>query len=1139
MIPCPSCGFEAPDDFAFCPKCATALAAPLAMPEERKVVTTLFCDLVAFTAMSEAADPEDVDAVLRQYHAAARKVIESHGGTVEKFIGDAVVGVFGVPTVHEDDPERAVRAGLRIVGALEGVARPDGSPLQVRVGVNTGEALVRLDVTPDSGEGFLAGDAVNTAARLQAAAPPGGVAVGALTHALTAGAIEYWETAPVVAKGKSDPVDAWLAVATVARTGLRTGILTSAPFLGRGHELAALHHALQQASREDQAQVVLLVGEPGIGKSRLVLELGRSLDELPEMITWRQGRCLPYGEGVTFAALVDIVKEHAGILDSDDVGIVESKLEAILPDGEDRVWIRRRMHALFGLEAAQASLEENFAAWQRFLEFIAESGPMVLVIEDLHWASEAMLAFVEHLLFGDLRVPLLIVATTRPELLQRHEGALTAVQSDRLRRLTLPMLSHPETGAFIAALLGTDAPGDVAGSIVERAGGNPLFAEQYVRLLLDRGLLMRAAGVPHHAADTDLPPPTTVQAVLAARLDTLPPELKALLCDAAVVGETFWSGGVAALSGRNEDDVRDALAALIARDLVRPVVSQSIKGEPEYLFWHGLTRDVAYGQLPRRLRARKHRAAALWIEGQVGVRQDEFAEILAHHYVTALDLASASGDTHLACSLVEPTIRCLAAAGEIALRLDAAAAERHFARALELADAGTTEHDRLLARWAETLFLRGRPREAAAAYEAAIETLRDHGENGAAAVAMCRLSSVLSALGEPGALDMSRAAVGLLADEGPSPEQAFVFSSYARFLQIYRGDSREVIAAATRAIEISDQLSLPTPAEAMSWRGEARLDLGDLDGLEDCERGLAAAKSQGLGAERARIEESYGLILLETRGTRVALEVLGEGLEFARSRGLEAFALEYRQQLIDCLRHAGAWDQALLDASALVPILEKAENMWLLVVVRALQALVLARRGDLAEAEPLVGWLEAIARDSQSPQSAAFALLAASAIRSRQGEQQATRHLITELAASRALISMVEDAPEAMRTALAARDEELARRLSDRFESCLPTSRLPFHHHAMTSVAGLLAEARSEHESAAARFAEASVGWRDLGVPYEEAQALLGWGRCLLALGRPPAAVPPLSAAREIFARLKAKPALADTDDCLAGVATT
>ena len=687
MIACPSCGFEAPDEFAFCPKCATALAAPLAIPEERKVVTTLFCDLVGFTAMSEAADPEDVDRLLDEYSSRARRVIESHGGTVEKFIGDAVVGVFGVPVAHEDDPERAVRAALRLLETLDvaGLTRPDGMPLQARCGVNTGEVLARLDVGPLSGRGFVTGDAVNTAARLQSVAPPMGVAVGELTHELSAGVIDYEELPSVSAKGKSEPLSAWLARRPVARTGLRTTGLTATPFLERENELLALEDALSRASTLDEMEMVLIVGEPGIGKSRLVLELARCLDVHPEMVTWRQGRCLPYGEGVTFWPLSEILKAHAGILDTDDVATVEARLDAVLPQGADRAWLRQRLRPLLGLSATRSERDESFAAWARMLESIAADGPSVLVLEDLHWAGEAMLAFVEHLLSRELKIPLLIVATARPEILEHHEGALT-LGSDHLRRITLPALSHAATGALVTDLFDARLGAEMGPRILDLVGGNPLYAEQYVRLLLDGDFVAPAPDGLRLAPGMDLPVPETVQAVLAARVDTLPRGHKALLCDASVIGETFWLGAVAALSGQGAGMVRAAMNALIGRDLVRPVLDSSMEGETQYLFWHALTRDVAYGQLPRGVRARKHEAVTTWIEETTGERSDEFAEILAHHYETALDLARAVGDDELATSLLAPTLRCLSLAGERALRLDATSAERHLTRALELAE---------------------------------------------------------------------------------------------------------------------------------------------------------------------------------------------------------------------------------------------------------------------------------------------------------------------------------------------------------------------------------------------------------------------------------------------------------------------
>ena len=444
MIVCASCGFEAPDDFAFCPKCGGSLAAPLPAPEERKVVTTLFCDLVGFTAMSEGADPEDVEAVLRTYHQATRKVIESHGGGIEKFIGDAVVGVFGAPAVHEDDAERAVRAGLRILEALEGMKQPDGRPLEARCGVNTGEALVRLDVDPTSGRGFLTGDAVNVAARLQSTASPLSVVVGPLTRELTQRVIAYEELAPVHAKGKSRPVRAWRATAPIARRGLDVGSADLAPFVGREAESAYLAAAFDKLSDQASPQFVLLVGEPGIGKSRLVRQLLEHVDARPAMTTWRQGYCPPYGEDVTYRALAEIVRAHAGILETDDPATVEARLDAVVPSGPEREWLRQRLRALVGLTAPDASREENFTAWTRFFEETAAVRPTVLVFEDLHWADEALLTFLEHVAMHLSSVPLMVLGTARPELFERQPGFASA---GRIRRVGLEPLSEGDRAA--------------------------------------------------------------------------------------------------------------------------------------------------------------------------------------------------------------------------------------------------------------------------------------------------------------------------------------------------------------------------------------------------------------------------------------------------------------------------------------------------------------------------------------------------------------------------------------------------------------------------------------------------------------------------------------------------------------------
>ena len=331
MIACPGCGHDAPEGTAVCPSCGVPLS-PTRRAEERRTVTTLFCDLVGFTALSERNDPEVVDAFLRRYYAAARRAIESYGGTVEKYIGDAVVAVFGVPALHEDDPERAVRAGLRLVDEIDALPGIGGRPVEVRVGVNTGEALVRLDVDPASGEGFLTGDAVNVAARLQSAAPPMAVAVGAATHAATENVFAFDACHPVALKGKSQALQVWIATAALARTGAELRSFTTS-FVGREAELGTVQALLHRATEANHAELALVVGEPGIGKSRLLAELARRLDDDSTFVTWRQGRCLPFGSNVTFWALSEIVRSCAGILESDGVARTEARLEAVLAGG--------------------------------------------------------------------------------------------------------------------------------------------------------------------------------------------------------------------------------------------------------------------------------------------------------------------------------------------------------------------------------------------------------------------------------------------------------------------------------------------------------------------------------------------------------------------------------------------------------------------------------------------------------------------------------------------------------------------------------------------------------------------------------------------------------------------------------------
>ncbi|MGH3078817.1 MAG: AAA family ATPase [Gaiellaceae bacterium] len=391
---------------------------------ERKVVTVLFCDLVGFTSRAESMDPEDVEALLRPYHERVRAELERHGGTVEKFIGDAVMALFGAPTAHEDDPERAVRAALAIREfAVE-------ERLELRVGITTGEALVSLDARPDAGEGMASGDVVNTAARVQSAAPVNGVIVDETTFRATRAAIDYDEADAVEAKGKSEPIVVWEAVRARSRFGVDVAHEARSELVGRERELGVVRDAFERARHERTPQLLTLVGVPDIGKSRLVYELQRIVDADPELITWRQGRCLAYGDGITMWALGEIVKAQAGVLEQDSPEEIAHKTRQMVEDtlagtGEE-ARVEAHLLALLGL-AEEAQLggdrrKEAFAAWRRFLEGLAEKRTLVLVVEDIHWADESLLDFLDELVDWVTDVPLLVVATARPELLERRPG---------------------------------------------------------------------------------------------------------------------------------------------------------------------------------------------------------------------------------------------------------------------------------------------------------------------------------------------------------------------------------------------------------------------------------------------------------------------------------------------------------------------------------------------------------------------------------------------------------------------------------------------------------------------------------------------------------------------------------------------
>jgi class 3 adenylate cyclase/tetratricopeptide (TPR) repeat protein len=1126
-----------PEVAQFCLACGTPLgrqSSPVA-EEERKTVTVLFCDLVGFTAASDLADPEDVRARIRPYHTRLRTVIEGFGGTVEKFIGDAVMAVFGAPAAHEDDPERAVRAGLAILDAIADLNEADaGLGLAVRVGVETGEVVVALGARPELGEGLVAGDVVNTASRLQGVAPVGGVLAGPGTYAATKKVFDYRPLEPVVLKGKAQLVPVWQAVAARARLGTDVTRSMGTPMVGRQADLGILTGALERAVAESAVQLVVVAGEPGVGKSRLVAELGAFADARAELIRWRQGRCLPYGDGVTFWALGEIVKAEAGILETDSPDMAGAKIDAIIPhDAPEAPWLRARLRPLAGLAAPQAAREENFAAWRAWIELLAEARPTVLVVEDLHWADPVLLEFLEHLAADVAGVPLVLAATTRPELF--GTAPTWGASARNLARVNLAPLGATDIARLIANLLGTAVlPAAVQQAIAGRSGGNPLYAEQFVRLLRDQHILTRSGAGWRIDPRAEIPVPPGVHGLIAARLDMLTPERKRLLHDAAVVGEVFWSGALADMGHLDDDRVRAVLHDLARTDLIRPARRSSMAGQAEYAFAHALIREACYGQIPRAGRAHRHQRAAAWIEQAAGDRVGDHAEILAAHYTTALQLARAANDRQ-AGELAASAVRYLMLAGDRAMGLDVAAAEPHYAAALQLCSDDDPSRASLLACHGGALRQRARYPAAARAYEQAIELFRSQDDPRPLAAALHGYGLVLQQLDDfPRMLALSAEALSLLEPLGPSPDLVHALA-YEAGIKTGSGDYQHGIELADRAIALAAQLGLPLQAWALGFRGWARADLGEAGGLDDLRTARDAATAQGSGYEAAFIRQNLAETAMNFEGPRKVLGLAHDGADFARRRGIEEAALWADRTTLEALAHLGSLDEALSLAAELDRRLEQAGDLRTLIGLRATRLRALTIRGEHAAAAALVPWLSEHAEHVGYPEDLAEVYPPLAAVRAADGDASGAKALLAKLSQTPSAhfsVAYAAHLAEAVRAALAAAPD-LAAPLA-----APPHPAYPLGQHALITARALLAEHHGQQAQASALFADAAQRWERFEMPWEQAQALLGQGRCLLALGQPNEASQPLRTAREILVTLGAKPTLADADRLLAQTAT-